>query len=88
MTIKNPSSPQLRELLFAFLQRVSFFEQIEPCSACNSDKINICIIAIRIVSNMILNNFCKLVTDTEKVIGPSKPKKPKNQKQINITGKK
>ena len=28
MTIKNPSSPQLRELLFAFLQRVSFFLQI------------------------------------------------------------
>ena len=86
MTIKNPSSSQLRDILYEFLLRIDHFENIQPCDKCESTREYLYKGGIRILSNIILNNFCKMTTDLTSAEKFNKSFKLKNQKQINITG--
>ena len=84
-TIKNPSSCQLREILYKFLERISYLENLPDCSRCNSNKNLILKDILRILTNIILNNFCKMYTDLNKDKKYNKSYGIKNQKMINIT---
>ena len=80
-TIKHPSSCQLREVLYNFLERVNFFDDLPLCDVCDSNKNCIIKDAIRILSNIILNNFCKMYTDLNKENKYNKSYGIKNQKK-------
>lgn len=86
--VKNPSSAQLRNIINTFITETNHKPVFESCGKCkvNDLQFEIC----RILSNIILNNFCKVVTDNAKKyvkdVGCGSVKKIKNQKQINICG--
>lgn len=100
-TIKNPSSCQLREIFYEYLCKLSYFEEIIQCEGCKFERDYLFKAILRILSNICLNNFCKIETNkareevlkkssknSNKSIIDSAHKTLKNQKQINITGNK
>lgn len=87
--IKNPSSNQLRDILHKFLNSIELECDFKSCSDCKI--VDLLYEIVRILSNIILNNFCKITTDEErkyiKDVTCGSVKKIKDQKKINITGK-
>lgn len=100
-SIKNPSSCQLREVYFNFLNGIKFFDNFLNCNSCKMNRNYIFKGVLKILTNICLNNFCKLVTDANKLEELKKREKSqaksavknnnekliKNQKLINLTGK-
>lgn len=86
--VRNPSSAQLRKIINTFINETNQGPVFKSCGNCKIKDLQfeIC----RILSNIILDNFCKVITDNSKKwikpVSCGSVKKVKNQKQINICG--
>ena len=89
--VKNPSSCQLRNLLIKFLFDSGFLDEYDYCHSClAAERREMLKNIVKILSNILLNNFCKVLTSQNKELISEKgcgSVKRKDQKLINMVGK-